>query len=126
MWFTAIDDLEATYCLFNRHRGEVQQRLDRASDLLVLLGDAPEELQDSSLLAVGVVAELHHLLLQSVETESKVINVLTWLEGQVLSLLTKCLQRGLAGAVAANACRSDGVPGFLGSPLLEKRELYLG
>jgi hypothetical protein len=40
MWFTAIDDLEATYRLFNRHRGEVQQRLDRASDLLVLLGDA--------------------------------------------------------------------------------------
>jgi hypothetical protein len=126
MWFTAIDDLEATYRLFNRHRGEVQQRLDRASDLLVLLGDAPEELQDGSLLAVGVVAELHHLLLQSVETESKVINVLTWLEGQVLSLLTKCLQHGLAGVVAANACRSDGVPGFLDSPLLEKRELYLG
>jgi hypothetical protein len=49
--------------------------------LLVLLGDAPEELLNDSLLAVGVVAELHHLLLQSVETESKVINVLTWLEG---------------------------------------------
>jgi hypothetical protein len=37
------------------------------------------------------VAELHHLLQQSVEAESKVINILTWLEGQVLPLLTKCL-----------------------------------
>jgi hypothetical protein len=35
----------------------------------------------TTLLAVGVVAELHYLLLQSVETKSKVINVLTWLEG---------------------------------------------
>jgi hypothetical protein len=96
------------------------------SDLFVLLGDAPEELLDGSLLTVGVVAELHHLLLQSVETESKVINVLTWLEGQVLPLLAKCLQRGLAGAVAANTCRSDGVPDLLGSPLLGKRKLHLG
>jgi hypothetical protein len=80
-----------TYLLFDRHCGEVQQRLDRASDLLVLLGDAPEELLDGSLLAVGVVAELHHLLLQSVKTESEVINVLTWLKGQVLPLLVKCL-----------------------------------
>jgi hypothetical protein len=95
------------------------------SDLLVLLRDALKELLDDSLLAVGVVAELHHLLLQSVETESKVINVLTWLEGQVLPLLTKCLQRGLAGAVAANVCHSDDVPGLLGSPLLGKRELHL-
>jgi hypothetical protein len=63
LWFIAIDDLEATYRLFDRHRGEVQQRLDRASNLLVLLGDAPEELLDCSLLAVGVVVELHHLLL---------------------------------------------------------------
>jgi hypothetical protein len=91
LWFVAIDDLETTYHLFDRHRGEVQQRLDRASDLLVLLGDAPEELLDGSLLAVGVVAELHHLLLQCVKTESEVINVLTWLEGQVLSLLAKFL-----------------------------------
>jgi hypothetical protein len=75
LWFIIIDDLEATYRLFDRHRGEVQQRLDRASDLLVLLGDAPEELLDGSLLVVGVIAELHHLLLQSIETESKVINV---------------------------------------------------
>jgi hypothetical protein len=91
LWFIAIDDLEATYRLFDRYCGEVQQRLDRASDLLVHLGDATEELLDGSLLAVGVIAELHHLLLQSVETESKVINVFTWLEGQVLPLLTKCL-----------------------------------
>jgi hypothetical protein len=126
MWFVAIDDLEATYRLFDRHRGEVQQRLDRARDLLVLLGDAQEELLDGSLLAVGVVAKLHHLLLQSVKTESKVINVLTWLEGQVLPLIAKCLQRSLAGAVAADACRSDGIPSLLGSPLLRKRELHLG
>jgi hypothetical protein len=52
LWFVAIDDLETTYHLFDRHRGEVQQRLDRVSDLLVLLGDAPEELLDSSLLPV--------------------------------------------------------------------------
>jgi hypothetical protein len=91
LWFIAIDDLEATYRLFDKHHGEVQQRLDRASDLLVLLGDAPKELLDGSLLAVGVIAELHHLLLQSVKTESEVINVLTWLEGQVLPLLAKCL-----------------------------------
>jgi hypothetical protein len=91
LWFIAIDDLEATYRLFDRHRGQVQQRLDRASDLLVLLEDAPEELLDGSLLTVGVVAKLHHLLLQSVKTESEVINILTWLEGQVLSLLAKCL-----------------------------------
>jgi hypothetical protein len=39
----AINDLEATYCLLDRHRGEVQQRLERASDLLVLLGDAAKE-----------------------------------------------------------------------------------
>jgi hypothetical protein len=108
------------YRLFDRHRGEVQQRLDRASDLLVLLGDAPKELLDDSLLTVGVIAELHHLLLQSVETEGKVINVLTWLEGQVLPHLAMCLQRGLAGAIAADACRSDGVSGLLGSPLFRK------
>jgi hypothetical protein len=93
LWFIAIDDLEATYRLFDRHRGEVQQRLDRASDLLVLLGDASEELLDGSLLTVGVVAELHHLMLQSVKTKSEVINVLTWLEGQVLSLLGSPLLR---------------------------------
>jgi hypothetical protein len=96
------------------------------SDLLVLIEDAPEELLDGSLLTVGVITELHHLLLQSVEMESKVINVFTWLEGQVLPLFAKCLQRGLAGAVAADACRSDGVLGLLGSPLLRKRELHLG
>jgi hypothetical protein len=125
LWFITIDDLEATYCLFHRHRGEIQQRLDRASDLLVLVGDASEALLDNSLLAVGVVTELHHPLLQSVKTESKVINVLTWLEGQVLQLFAKCLQRGFAGAVVADACRSDGVPSLLGSPLLRKRELHL-
>jgi hypothetical protein len=80
-----------TYRLFDRHREEAQQRLDRASDLLVRLRDAPEELLNGSLLIVGVVAELHHFLLQSVKTESEVINVLTLLEGQVLPLLTKCL-----------------------------------
>jgi hypothetical protein len=115
-----------TYHLFDRHRGEVQQRLDRVSDLLVLLEDAPEELLDGSLLSVGVIAELHHLLLQSVETENKVINILTWLEGQVLPLPVKCLQRGLTDAVAADACRSDGILGLLGSLLLGKRELHLG
>jgi hypothetical protein len=77
LWLIAVDDLEATYHLLDRHRGEVQQRLERASDLLVLLGDAVEELLNSSLLIVSVVAILHHLLQQSVETESKVINVLT-------------------------------------------------
>jgi hypothetical protein len=81
LWFVTIDDLEVTYRFFDYHRGEVQQRLDRASDLLVLLEDAPKELLDSSLLIVGVIIELHHFLLQSVETESKVINVLTWFEG---------------------------------------------
>jgi hypothetical protein len=126
LWFVVIDDLEATYRLFDRYRGEVQQRLDRASDLLVLLEDAPEELLDGSLLTVCVITELYHLLLQSVKTESKVINVLTCLEGQILPLLAKCLQRGLAGAVAADACRSDDVPSLLGSPLVRKRELHLG
>jgi hypothetical protein len=38
----------------------------------------------------------------------------------------KCLQRGLAGVVAADACHSDGVPYLLVSLLLAKRELYLG
>jgi hypothetical protein len=37
----------------------------------------------------------------------------------------KCLQCGLTGAVVADACRSDGVPGLLGSPLLGNRELHL-
>jgi hypothetical protein len=61
------------------------------TDLLVLLGDATEELLDSSLFIVGVVTELHHLLQQSVEVESKVINNLTWLEGQVFhSLRSAC------------------------------------
>jgi hypothetical protein len=91
LWFITIDDLEATYHLFDRHHGEVQQRLDRASDLLVLVGDAPKELLDGPLLTVGVITELYHLLLQSVKTESEVINVLTWLEGHVLPLLAKCL-----------------------------------
>jgi hypothetical protein len=120
LWFVTINDLEVTYHLFDRHRGEVQQRLDRASDLLVLLEDEPKELLVRSLLAVGVIAKLHHLLLHSVETERKVIDVLTWLDGQVLLLLVKCLQCGLAGAVGADACHSDGVPGLLGSPLLRK------
>jgi hypothetical protein len=125
LWFIIVDELETTYRLFNSHRGEVQQRLDRASDLLVLLGDATEELLDGSLLVVGVVAELHHLLQQSVETESKVINVLTWLEGHTLPLLVKCLQCGLAGAGAADVCHNNGVPGLIASPLLGKRELHL-
>jgi hypothetical protein len=73
-----------------------------------------------------VVAKLHHLLQQSVEAESKVINILTWLEGQVLPLLVKCLQCGLAGTVDADAGRSDGVPGLLGSSLPGKRKLHLG
>jgi hypothetical protein len=94
--------------------------IERASNLLVLLGHALEELFDGSLLVVGVVTELHHLLLQSVKTESKVINVLTWLEGQVLPLLAKCLQRGLVSVVTVDACRSDGIPSLLGSPLLRK------
>jgi hypothetical protein len=63
VWLIAVDDLEATYRFFDRHRGEVQRRLDRLSDLLILLEDAMEELHDGSLLAVGVVAELHHLRL---------------------------------------------------------------
>jgi hypothetical protein len=37
----------------------------------------------------------------------------------------KCLQRGLASAVAADACRNDGVPDLLDSLLLRKRELHL-
>jgi hypothetical protein len=45
---------------------------------------------------------------------------------QVLPLLAKCLQRGFAGAVAADVCRSDGVPSLLGSSFLKKRELHLG
>jgi hypothetical protein len=126
LWFIAIDDLEVTYRLFDQHRGEVQQRLDRASDLLVLLRDASKELLDGTLLAVGVVVELHHLLLQTVKMESKVINGLTWLEGEVLPLLAKCLQRSLVDAVAVDACHNDGVPDLLGSPLLRKRELHLG
>jgi hypothetical protein len=90
------------------------------SDLLVLLDDALEELLDGSLLAIGVITELHHLLLQSVETESKVINVLTCLEGHVLPLHAKCLQCGLAGEIVVDACRSDSVPSLLGSLLLGK------
>jgi hypothetical protein len=85
-----------------------------------------EELLDGSFLIVGVVAELHHLLQQSVEAKSKVINILTWLEGQVLPLLAKCRQCGLAGTVAADAGRSDGVLGFIGSPLLGNLKLHLG
>jgi hypothetical protein len=101
-------------------------KLDRASDLLVVLRDATEELLDGSLLVIGTVAELNHLLQQSVETESKVINVIIWLECQVLPLLAKCLECGLVGAVVVNMCRSDGVPGLLCSPLLGKLELHLG
>jgi hypothetical protein len=95
------------------------------SDLLVLLGNATKELLDGSLLVGGVIAELHHLPQKSVETESKVINVLTWLEGQVLPLLVKCMQCGLVGTVAADACHSDDVPGLPDSPLLGKLELHL-
>jgi hypothetical protein len=53
MWFVAVDDLEVTYHLFDRHRAEVQQRLDRSSDLLVLLGDATEEATSDELLVGG-------------------------------------------------------------------------
>jgi hypothetical protein len=60
------------------------------TDYRTQYSNTPEEL-DGSLLAVGVIAELHLLLLQSVKTESEVINVLTWLEGQVLPLLAKYL-----------------------------------
>jgi hypothetical protein len=57
---------------------DIVERSSRDSiDLLVLLGDATKELLDGSLLDIGVVAKLHHLLQRSVETESKVINVLT-------------------------------------------------
>jgi hypothetical protein len=73
LWLIGVDNLEATYHLLNRHRGEVQQRFVRACHLLVLLEDTAEELLDSSLLIVVVVTELHQLLEKSVETESKVI-----------------------------------------------------
>jgi hypothetical protein len=105
---------------------ERSTRLDRANHLLVLRGSATKELLDSSFLIVGGIIELHQLLPQGVETEGEVIKVLTRLECQVLPLLAKCLQCGLAGAVAADACRSDGVPGLLGSLLLCERELHLG
>ena len=42
LWLITIDDVEATYRLLDRHRGVVQQRLDRASHLLVLLGGCSE------------------------------------------------------------------------------------
>jgi hypothetical protein len=105
--------------LFDRHREEVQQTLDQTSNLLLLLRDAPEELLDGSLLAVGVIAELHQLLLHSVEMKSKVINVLTWIEDQVLPLLVKCLQRGLVSAVAADACHDNGSQASLAVCFLE-------
>jgi hypothetical protein len=57
--------------------------------------------------------------------ESKVINILTWLEGQVLPLLTKCLQCGLASTVAVDEGHSDGVPGPIGGPLLWKSKRHL-
>jgi hypothetical protein len=88
--------------------------------LLVLLRGTTEKLLYGSLLVVGVVAELHQLLHQGVEAEGEVVDVLTRLESQVLPLLTERLQCGLAGAVTADACRSDGVPSLLGSLLLRE------
>ena len=93
-----------------------RESIERA--VCVYLSGTHRKSFSTALSVVGVVAERHHLLQQSVKTESKVIDVFTWLEGQVLPLLAKRLQCGLAGAVAADASRSDGVPGLLGSLLL--------
>jgi hypothetical protein len=62
-------------------------------------------------------------LQQNVEAKSKVINILTWLEGQVLPPLAK--QCGLAGTIAADAGRSDDILGLLDNSLLGKRKLHL-
>jgi hypothetical protein len=84
-----------------------------------------EELLDSSLLVDVVVTVPCQLLHQGVEAESKVVDVLTWLESRVLPLLTQLLKRGLAGAVAADACRGDGILGILGGPLVRERGVHL-
>ena len=48
---------------------------------LYLSGGRIVRVLNSSLLVVSVIAERHHLLQQSVKTESKVIDVFTWLDG---------------------------------------------
>jgi hypothetical protein len=83
-----VNGLEATRHLLDRQLEEVQQHLDGDGDLRVLLGDDTEELLDSSLLVNVIVAVPRQLLHQGVEAESEVIDVLTWLESQVLLVLT--------------------------------------
>jgi hypothetical protein len=65
-----------------------------------------EELLDSSLLVIGFIVELHHLLQQSVETRAK------------LSTSSPGLKVRFSHSL--RSARNDGVPGLLGSPLLGK------
>lgn len=103
-----VDGLEAPYHILDRQLLEIHPRLDYDSD--VLLGNDKEEPLDGSLLVDGVVVIPHHLLRYDGEPKSKVIDVLTQLESQVLTLLAQLLQHGFAGVVAADACHSNGVP----------------
>ena len=66
------------------------------------------------MLSSPYLATLRH---QDQETEGKVIYVLTRLECQTIPLLSKLLQCGPTGAIAADAGCRDGVLGVLGSPL---------
>jgi hypothetical protein len=88
--------------------------MDHDLELQVLWRRAAEELGNSSLLSDVIVTVLLHLLPQSVEAESKVVDVLSRLESQAIPLQSKLVQRGLVNMITTDPSRSDGVPSVLG------------
>ena len=65
---------------------EVEQRLDGDLELGVLLGHGSKKLLHRSLLVEVPLAVEDHLLLQRGEAEGEVLDVLPWVEGEVLPL----------------------------------------
>jgi len=66
-----------------------------------------------------LLAVQNHLLLQCHEPESKLLDLLPRVEGEVVPLLAQPLQRGTADAV-------DGVPCLLGRELVRERTCISG
>jgi hypothetical protein len=102
---------------------EVEEGLDRDPQQGVLLRHGSKQLLHRPLLReIRVsVTMTGHLLLQSGKSKSKVLNLLTGVEGEILPVLANPLQRYTADAVDADARCSDGVPCFLGGSLVSER-----
>ncbi|OAE22679.1 hypothetical protein AXG93_2675s1120 [Marchantia polymorpha subsp. ruderalis] len=107
-----VTHLETTRELLDRHGAEIEQALDGAGHLLVLLGDDAQVLEDDHLVVDGIAENLK-LLDQLLQAHPEVVDALTRLEPDGLVLLAQHLGLGLAYAFGADADRLDCVPGLL-------------